>query len=89
MPPTPKTCSRPGCNKPLRANNTKGVCATGCRSPEATSGRAASSPRADDDVLVRFKRVAKALGKDPNAILEDATRKVAAQWLKTLEDAVQ
>lgn len=29
------TCSRSGCTKYLRASNTKGVCASGCLSPEA------------------------------------------------------
>lgn len=86
---TTKTCTREGCGKTLRANNQTGMCATGCRSPDApASQRTVAPPAGEEDVLVRFRRVAKALGKDPDAILDDANRKVAAAWLKTLEDAI-
>lgn len=92
--PAPKTCSRPGCEKTLKPNNTKGMCSSGCLGPEAPiSLRAAAAgtdaPAGEEDVLVRFRRVAKALGKDPNAILDGACRKVAEAWLKTIEDAVR
>lgn len=36
------TCSRTGCTKKLRRNNTTGMCATGCHSAEAPAGRRAS-----------------------------------------------
>lgn len=90
MAPTPKTCTRAGCGKKLKSNNTKGECSSGCLSLEAPpAARAANAGGEAEDVLVRFRRVAKALGKDPNAILDDAMRKVAKQWLETLEAALQ
>ena len=62
-----------------------------CKSPDAPPSHRATASGAggEEDVLVRFRKVAKALGKDPQAILDDATRTVARQWLKTLEDAIQ
>lgn len=39
---TDKTCSRPGCDKKLRSNNTSGKCSTGCRSPEAAPSQRAA-----------------------------------------------
>lgn len=91
MPPTPKTCRRTGCGKKLREDNQTGECSSGCLSPEAPPAKRASSlvSSTGEDVLKRFRRVAKALGKDPDAILDDAMRKVAKQWLETLEAAVQ
>lgn len=91
MAPTSKTCTRPGCGKKLNDSNTKGMCSSGCLSPEApVSLRAAGAGGvAEVDVLRRFRRVAKALGKDPEAILDEAMRKVAAQWLETVEEAVR
>lgn len=89
---TTKTCTREGCGKTLRANNQTGMCATGCRSPDAPASQRAprtDAPAGQEDVLVRFRRVAKALGKDPNAILDDANRKVAAAWLQTIDEAVR
>lgn len=39
------TCSRPGCTKSLKSNNVKGMCSSGCLSPDApASVRAKSSP---------------------------------------------
>lgn len=90
----PTTCSRPGCEKKLRSSNTKGVCATGCRSPEAPPAtrakgtRSASSPRTttaaqprDESIaLDRFRLVAEALGKSPDAILSE----FAQAWLDEL-----
>ena len=90
--PAPKTCSRPGCDKTLKPNNQKGMYSSGCLSPEAPiSLRAAvtDAPGGEEDVLVRFRRVCKALGKDPNQILDGAMRKVAEQWLQAIEDAVR
>lgn len=85
-----RTCGRPGCNKKLRASNTNGVCASGCLSSDAPpSLRAGGSSTSSEtggrsDVMRRFKVVATALGKDPNAILEDA----AATWLDAVKKAV-
>jgi hypothetical protein len=43
-----KQCSRPGCGKPLRRDNLKGVCSSGCLSPEAPGALRAkdATPRA-------------------------------------------
>lgn len=88
---TQRSCGRPGCNKKLRTSNTSGVCWSGCLSPDApasiradsSSSASGSAPRSD--VMRRFKVVATALGKDPNAILEEA----AKEWLSALEKAVE
>lgn len=89
--PTPKKCTRAQCGKTLRDTNKSGECSSGCLSPDAPPSLRASGlvSSTGEDVLKRFRRVAKALGKDPDAILDDAMRKVAAQWLETLEAAVQ
>lgn len=78
-----KICSRTGCAKTLRSINTTGRCGSGCRSPEAPpSQRAAEvggTPRrqlpttpkvATVDALAKFRVVAEALGKDPDAELD-------------------
>lgn len=88
MAPISKTCTRSGCGKKLRPNNTTGECGSGCLSMEAPPAKRASQG-GEEDVLVRFRKVAKALGKDPDEILENSARKVAAQWLQTLEEAIK
>lgn len=84
-----KTCSRPGCGKQLRERNQSGLCTSGCRSPEAPSyvreGGGSTEATASDDVMKRFRVVAKALGKDPDAILRDA----AEEWLAAVAKAVE
>jgi hypothetical protein len=96
-----KTCSRPGCGKTLRANNSTGACATGCRSPDARPSQregwgkpgwkdedAPKAPRAvkpAGDALARFRIVAEALGKDADQLLED----FAAAWLAELRGRVE
>lgn len=91
-----KRCSRAGCGKTLRANNTTGSCATGCRSEDAppakrakASGGAgqAQASKAQEAVscagaLARFRVVAEALGKTPDDILED----FAQGWLDALRE---
>lgn len=88
-----KTCSRPGCGKKLNANNTKGVCHSGCRSAEAPpSMRAHDTPstrrpvkRASaGEALERFRAVSEALGMDPDAVLEE----FAEAWLAELREKV-
>jgi hypothetical protein len=90
---TTTTCSRNGCGKKLRSNNTKGVCGSGCLSPEAPSymragvavksPRVSKAPKADAaDVMARFRAVATGLGKSPDVILQDA----AQAWLLALEE---
>ena len=88
------TCTRPGCGKTLRSNNTKGVCGSGCLSPDApASHRTTSAKRASPKVsarvpdfgaLDRFRTVAEALGKNPEAILSE----FAEGWLQALRDQV-
>jgi hypothetical protein len=96
---TETTCSRPGCSKKLRSNNTTGRCATNCQSPEAPpSHRAAgvdgvdgaraprkSTTRAEPareagSALAKFRLVVEALGRDPDAVLEE----FAGGWLEAL-----
>lgn len=91
------TCSRPGCTKKLRSNNTTGVCATGCLSPDApgsaraegvdTSGDSGSrtGARRPSTTLKQFRLVTRALGFDGEAILEEAAR----TWLDTVKKAAQ
>ncbi len=92
-----EVCGRTGCGKKLRGTNTKGVCATGCLSPDAPGhSRAAgvntdegagpkTQRRAASETLKRFRTVAVALGKDPDAILEEA----AQEWLSVLQKAAE
>lgn len=83
--PDLKKCSRPGCDKTLRSNNTTGMCATGCRSDAA---KTRATPRYDD-VMVRFKKLARLLGQDPDAMLAEANRRVAQAWLDKLAAATK
>lgn len=89
--PNLKTCSRPGCSKTLRAINVSGQCSSGCLSPDApASVRAGSSGSATrDDVMVRFRKMARLLGQDPEEILRSTQKKVAQAWLDKLEAAVK
>jgi hypothetical protein len=73
-----KVCGRAGCGKRLRSNNTKGVCSSGCLATGEPGERERS--KASKGVLKRFRIVAGALGKDPNALIEE----FAGEWLKTL-----
>lgn len=82
-----KTCSRPGCDKTLRDRNTTGMCASGCRSPEAPPSIRASSSRSakapsqaaapERGALERFRVACDALGIDAEAELDA----FAAAWL--------
>jgi len=91
-----KTCSRSGCGKTLRDRNTTGMCSSGCLSPEAPASLrapsvagseldAAPKRRSASDTIKRFRTVAFALGKDPDAILEEA----AQAWLDVVAKAVE
>lgn len=77
-------CSREGCTKKLRANNTKGVCSSGCEA-QASSSPATGGGKTKSSVMKSFRTVATALGKDPNAILEEA----AKTWLDAIRRAVE
>lgn len=87
---TTKTCSRRGCGKKLRSNNTTGVCGAGCLSEDAPASKRASSPaktakrpKGDhDDVLGKFRAVCIGLDKDPDE--EIAT--FAKSWLDALKE---
>ena len=84
------TCSRRGCDKKLRSNNTTGECGSGCLSPDAPLAKQAPgagkrptvSAEAKNDSLENFKTVAKALGLDPERILGE----FAQGWLDELRD---
>jgi len=87
MSDTEKTC--PHCGKKLRIDNTRGACSA-ClaagKSPGASeddSSRGKTKGRSD--VLKRFRIIAHALGKDPDAILEEA----AQAWLDTIAKAIE
>lgn len=77
-----KFCKRPGCTKKLRSNNESGVCSSACESKEAPASKGSSRA---SSVMKRFRQVALALGKDPNAILEEA----AAGWLDAVLKAIE
>lgn len=89
-----KTCTRSDCGKTLRDSNTTGMCSSGCRSPEAPASLRAPGVELDgapgkrrsaSDTIKRFRIVAFALGKDPDAILEEA----AQAWLDVVAKAVE
>ena len=86
----------PHCGKNLRSDNRTGICAK-CQSNgkklEGSDAEAlellsekpkAKAPRSSD-VLKRFRMVAAGLGKDPDAILEEA----AEAWLEVVRKAVE
>ncbi len=86
MSSTSRVCA--SCGKRLRSNNQHGACYA-CRldgrAPRGVEGEVEtdSSPRRSpppDDVLKRFRTVARALGKDPEAMLEAFARR----WLDEL-----
>lgn len=91
------TCTRSGCGKTLRDTNTTGMCASNCRSPDAPLSLRAPGVGADEldtgttkrrgpsDTMRRFRVVATALHKDPDAILEEA----AQAWLDVVAKAVE
>jgi hypothetical protein len=91
-----KTCSRPGCEKKLRSTNTTGVCATGCRSPEAppssrkvgthagTRAGSTTRPKAKAGAMECFRSVAEGLGYSADELLEE----FASTWLAALREKV-
>lgn len=87
------TCSRSGCTKKLRSNNTTGMCGSACLSPDAPPSIRAKVAKATEvsevtpatptegSALARFRLVAGALGVDADGELE-----VFAQaWLDGLK----
>lgn len=83
-------CSREGCDKKLNSNNTTGHCGSGCRSPTAPAYQRAKdvvglvAQAADDDVMVRFRKVAEAVGKDP----DEMVREYAQAWMDGLRETL-
>jgi hypothetical protein len=82
------TCTRPGCDKTLRANNTKGECGSGCLSPDAPPAKRAKGPALKSTssarspgAVAKFRLVAEGLGLDPEAMLEE----FASEWLALLK----
>lgn len=83
-----KTC--PYCGKTLRSDNTRGACSDCLAKGHAAvplakeeSKRGGSKKRSD--TMKSFRTVAAALGKDPDAILEEA----ASEWLSAVRRAVE
>lgn len=83
----------PYCGKTLRSDNSTGICAK-CQANGKKPGDAADAallsekPKAKaarSDVQKRFRTVAVALGKDPDAILDEA----AQEWLDAVAKAVE
>lgn len=92
-----RTCERYGCGKPLRKDNAKGVCSSGCLSslaptavrakstaPRDVSPVVAPAPRGERSALEKFRLVCDALGRDADTELEH----LAAQWLRGLAEKV-
>lgn len=87
-----KTC--PYCEKKLRRDNTRGACSdclnAGKPVPEGAVDELAEPKRKGgkakaSDTMKSFRVVATALGKDPDAILEEA----ADAWLQLVRNAVK
>jgi len=92
------TCSRIGCTKKLRTDNTKGVCSKNCLSMEAppaarAEGVSATSPVArvkiikgeeitTGSAMKRFREVAEVVGLDADQVLEE----FAQSWLDGLRE---
>jgi hypothetical protein len=93
-----KTCTRTGCGKRLRSDNTTGVCGSGCLSDEAPPAKRAkaskvagprkpkreASAAGDGEAVERFRTVATALGLDPEEILAE----FAEAWIAELRGKV-
>lgn len=92
-------CSRSGCTKTLRSDNSSGACSSNCQSPDAPPSMRArvttpvrETPPAKrevleaslDDIMVRFRAVATGLGRNPDAILAQA----AQGWLDSLSELI-
>ena len=87
------TCSRPGCTKTLRKNNTTGMCGSGCLSPEAPPAKRAkdtgglyprpkaakAAPGLSD--LEKFRLLNELIGLRPDEVLNE----FAHEWLELLK----
>lgn len=92
------TCSRSGCTKKLRIDNSKGCCSSGCLSADAPpAGRAkgvvaiAAKPKVKPDEVtaaqgaaVKFRAVHDAMGMDPEKTLEE----FYSSWLEGIRQAL-
>jgi hypothetical protein len=79
-----RLCSREGCTKKLRSNNTTGVC-TPCKKGKPSASRPAKPKVQSSDTAQRFAIVTEALGMDP----VEQTTKLQAEWLANLKSHVQ
>ena len=83
----------PHCGKKLRSDNTRGACsdclARGKGSATAVDQtgepKKKNGPKKASETMRNFRTVAAALGKDPDAILEEA----AHAWLELVRKAVE
>ena len=86
-------CSRTGCTKTLNKNNTTGMCGSGCESMDAPPAKRAGNLKAaakrveavDDEVMVKFRKVAEMVGKDP----DEMVREYAQAWLDGIRETLE
>lgn len=94
-------CSRDGCTKTLRSDNSTGACSSSCQSPDAPAsvrarvtnpGREVAAPKREPGaavdralVMAKFRTVTEALGFDPDELLAEA----AQAWLDGAGAAVK
>ncbi len=91
------TCTRAGCGKTLRKNNTKGTCGSGCLSAEApayqrakaagaakatTSALAVGTPATGGTALQRMRALCELLERDFDVTLEA----FATEWLREVRE---
>lgn len=93
------TCSRSGCTKKLRKDNSLGKCSSNCESPDAPpshrakgiEGRGLGNPPAKQleastaqGAAVKFRAVHDAMGMDPEKTLEE----FYSSWLEGIRQAL-
>lgn len=94
-------CSRTGCTKTLRSDNSVGKCSSNCESPEAPPSHrakgvsAASAPKRESvpekasssssEVIERFRAVAEAVGRDPDEMIAE----FAQSWLDGIRGIIE
>lgn len=94
------TCTRSGCNKKLRKDNSKGECSINCESPDAppfarakgVEGRGLGNPpkkqiaqSSNDEIIQRFRAVTEAVGRDADEMIAE----FAQAWLDGLREKLQ
>lgn len=89
--PAPRTCSREDCSNPLGGNNRSGVCSP-CQQkrplkdqpPRVRTSKAKTSPAPTVTTRADFQAVAKALGFDPESLIDG----FCESWLEKLRAKV-